>query len=319
MDSPKESIAPVKKVGNLEIFFRLTRFQFLPLILLPASLGAALAYRYSSAFNLGYFLLVILGVALLHLGANSIDDCYDYENGVDAIANSLFPPNFGGWKPLPRRYISLAKAKMVSVLLFLASILISIYFWVFVGYWSFIFAIGGTLLAIFYTAPPLKLDYRGKGLGEVAILLAFGPIPVLGSFYVQIGTLNLSALLISVAVGIMTVTILIDHDLIFYEVYRQAKKFSLGAVLGRSRALTASLFLTIVSYALVFISIGLRILPITSIIAPIISAAILARKSGTFRRANEQPPFYVPFTANALLADWMFTLILAITAALPPH
>jgi len=318
LDSPKgvESVAPARKVGKLEIIFRLTRAQFLPLILLPACLGTALAFRYSNSFNLGYFILVFLGVALLHLGANAIDDCYDFQNGVDAIANSMFPPDFGGWKPLPRSYISLKNAKLVSGLLFLGSILISIYFWFLVGYWSFVFAIAGTMLAIFYTAPPLKLDYRGKGLGEIAILFAFGPIPVLGSYYVQTGALSLSALLVSLSVGILTVTILVDHDMIFYEVYQRAKKFSLGAILGRSHALSASLVLTIVSYTIVLISVEINILPIGSLLAPIISAAILARKSVTFRRPNEPPPFYVPFTANALLASWAFTLVLAITAAL---
>jgi 1,4-dihydroxy-2-naphthoate polyprenyltransferase len=281
--------------------------------------GTALAYRVTGDFNLDYFILVVIGVALLHLGANSIDDCYDYQNGVDAIANSMFPPDFGGWKPLPRGLISLRSAKVVSSVLFLGSLLISIYFWRVVGYWSFLFAVAGILLAVFYTAPPLKLDYRGKGLGEVAILFAFGPIPVLGSYYVQTGALSLSALLVSISIGIMTVTILIDHDMIFYEVYQKAEKFSLGAVLGREKGLAASLYLTIFSYVLVIALVVAGILPALTLLSPIISGAILARKSKTFRKPSEVPPYYVPFTANALMSNWLFTLILAITIALPLH
>ena len=225
--------APPKKVGRLEIFFRLTRAQFIPLIILPSAVGTTYAFNSTNSFNLGYFALVILGVVLLHLGANAIDDCYDYQNGVDRIANSIFPKDFGGWKPLPRSLLSLRDAKIISYLLFLGSLLISVYFSFVVGYWSLIFAISGILLAISYTAPPVKLDYRGKGLGEIAILLAFGPIPVLGSFYVQTGSLNLSAFLISLAVGIMTVTILIDHDLIFYEVYVKVSKIKFGSNPGK--------------------------------------------------------------------------------------
>jgi len=314
-----QSVAPPKKVSRLEIFFRLTRAQFIPLIILPSAVGTSYAFRSTNSFNLGNFALVILGVVLLHLGANAIDDCYDYQNGVDGIANSIFPKDFGGWKPIPRGLLSFRDAKIISYLLFLSSLLISIYFSIIVGYWSLIFATGGILLAIFYTAPPMKLDYRGKGLGEIAILLAFGPIPVLGSFYVQTGELNLSAFLISIAVGIMTVTILIDHDMIFYEVYIKARKLSLGAILGRSRALSASLYLTLFAYGLVVGLIALKTLPVTSLAAPIASGLVLSRRFGTFRKPSEPPPFYVPFTANALLSDWTFSLILAVSIATPPH
>ncbi len=314
-----ESVVPAKRVSNLEIFSRLTRIQFLPLILLPSAVGTALAFRLTSFFNPSYFLLVIFGVALLHLGANAVDDCYDYQNGVDQIANSMFPRNFGGWKPLPRGLISLKNAKTVSALLFFGSLLVSIYFSIVVGYWSFVLAATGVLLAVFYTAPPIKLDYRGKGLGEIAILLAFGPIPVLGSYYVQTGVLSLPALLVSFAAGTMTVTILIDHDMIFYEVYQKARKFSLGAVLGRPKALAISLYLTIFAYALVVVLITVRILPILSLAAPIVSAAILSRKSGTFKKSKEPPPYYLPFTINALLSNWIFSLVLAITIAIPFH
>ncbi len=319
MASDIESVAPASKISKLEIFFRLTRTQFLPLILLPAMVGTSIAYHGSGSFRLDYFLLVILGVALLHLGANAIDDCYDYQNGVDAIANSMFPPNFGGWKPLPRKLISLKMAKIVSAILFLGSLLISIYFSLVVGYWSLIFAVIGILLAIFYTAPPVKLDYLGKGLGEIAILLAFGPIPVMGAYYVQTGELSLSAFLDSIAIGLMTVTILIDHDMIFYEVYQKARKLSLGAVLGRPKALKASLILTIFSYVIVVLLVAERMLPLQSLLALALSALILSRKAGTFKKSHEAPPYYVPFTVNALLSNWIFSLMLAITIAVPLH
>lgn len=314
-----ESSVPARKVSPAEVVLRLTRAQFLPLILLPAIVGASLAFRFNGVFHLGRFFPVLVGVALLHLGANAIDDCYDYQNGVDEIANSMFPPDFGGWKPIPRGYITLRTAKLVSALFFAGSIIISIYFWLVVGYWSFVFAVAGTIIAILYTAPPVKLDYRGKGLGEIAILFAFGPIPVMGSYYVQTGILGWQAFLVSIPIGLMTVVILVNHDMIFYEVYREAKKFSLGAVLGRSRALSASLGMTILCYALIVLLVIARVLPIASTVAPIVSAAILSRNAGAFRRPNEPAPFYVPFTANSMLSNWLFSLLLAITIAVPLH
>ena len=300
-------------VGRISLFGRLTRAQFLPLIILPALSGTFLAYRTYHVFNPAYFLLVLLGVIMLHLGGNAIDDCYDFQNGVDATANSMFPKDFGGWKPIPRGFITLRGAKLVSYALFLGSLLFAVYFSYVVGPWSLILGAAGVLLAITYTAPPLKLDYRGLGLGEIAIMLAFGPIPVLGSFYVQTGVLSLSALLVSIPIGIMTVTVLIDHDLIFYEVYTASKKMSLGTVLGRERALSASLILTIISYALILALIAVRLLPVWGCLAPVSSAIVLARKAKTFRRPNEPPPHYLPFTVNGMMSNWTFSLVLALS------
>ncbi|MDA4112419.1 MAG: prenyltransferase, partial [Thaumarchaeota archaeon] len=291
--------------------------QFLPLIILPASVGTALAYSIDHRFNPIYFVFVLAGVILLHLGANGIDDCYDYQNGVDDIANDFFPKDFGGWKPLPRKMITLRNAKIISYLLFAGSLTFAIYFSLVVGIWSLIFGVSGILLAIFYTAPPLKLDYKGYGLGELAIVLAFGPIPVLGSFYVQTGQLSLLAFIVSIAVGSMTVSILIDHDLIFYEVYSKARKFSLGTVLGRSAALKSSLLLSITSYAIIIVLVIIGRLPIASIAAPIVSGLILSRKASSFRRSSEPPPFYLSFTVNALLSNWAFGIVLAISIAFP--
>ena len=308
-------LAP-KQVSNVAIFFRLTRAQFIPLIILPSLAGASFAYFVTQRLNLGFLLLTVIGVVLLHLGANSIDDCYDYLNKVDRIADEMFPPNFGGWKPLPRGLISLKSAKTVSYLLFVASLLCALYFTFVVGFWAILFGVSGVLLAIFYTAPPLKLDYSGYGLGELAILLAFGPIPMLGSYYVQTGALSLSALFVSIPIGIMTVTILIDHDLIFYEVYLKAGKMSLATVLGRKRALHVSLILTLFSYGATIALLLIRVLPIQALAAPVLSGLLLARKVSTYAHPNEPPPYYLPFTVNGMLANWTFSLVLAVALLL---
>ncbi|MDG6995218.1 MAG: prenyltransferase [Nitrososphaerota archaeon] len=308
-------LAP-KQVSNVAIFFRLTRAQFIPLIILPSLAGASFAYFVTQRLNLGFLLLNAIGVVLLHLGANSIDDCYDYLNKVDRIADEMFPPNFGGWKPLPRGLISLKSAKTVSYLLFVASLLCALYFTFVVGFWAILFGVSGVLLAIFYTAPPLKLDYSGYGLGELAILLAFGPIPMLGSYYVQTGALSLSALFVSIPIGIMTVTILIDHDLIFYEVYLKAGKMSLATVLGRKRALHVSLILTLFSYGATIALLLIRVLPIQALAAPVLSGLLLARKVSTYAHPNEPPPYYLPFTVNGMLANWTFSLVLAVALLL---
>lgn len=295
------------------IFLRLTRAQFLPLVIIPALVGASLSYYETHAVNFQYLLLTIAGVSLLHLGANAIDDSYDFQNGVDQIANSMFPPDFGGWKPLPRGLISLKNAKRVSYFLLLASLLFASYLGYKAGVWAFFLGLIGVILALVYTAPPLKLDYRGFALGEASIFISFGPVAVVGAYYVQSSVLSLNALLVSIPLGLMTATILLYHDLIFVEVYVKAQKLSYAARFGRKVALDTSLVLTAISYLIVITLVLDKILPMLSLGAPIFSGLILLRKAATFLKPNEPPPNYVPFTANGLLANWLFGIVLAIS------
>ena len=168
------------------------------------------------------------------------------------------------------------------------------------------------MIAVYYCAPPLKLDYRGLGLGEIGIFFAFGPIPVLGAYYAQTGILSFEAFLVSLPMGIMTATILMNHDLIFYEVYSTAKKFSLGTVLGRKNSLRVSLFLTLSSYVIVVALYFTGLLPIWSLLAPLFSALILLRKREAFGRPNEKPLFYVNFTLNSLISNWIFSFLIVL-------
>jgi 1,4-dihydroxy-2-naphthoate octaprenyltransferase len=103
-----------------------------------------------------------------------------------------------------------------------------------------------------------------------------------------------------------------DHDLIFYEVYSRSKKLSLTTVLGRKNALYASALISALSNLLLIAYVAARLLPIWCIAAPIVSAALLLRKRKDFTKFDEPPPFYVPFTVNALYSDWLFSLVLAI-------
>jgi 1,4-dihydroxy-2-naphthoate octaprenyltransferase len=318
-DGPKAAqgfVEPRERSGKLSIFLRLTRAQFLPLIILPVSVGTALAYSSTHSTNAELFGLALAGSVFLHLGANAIDDCYDYENGVDSKADSMFPKDFEGWKPIPRNLISLPVAKALSFLLLGLSLSFGVYLSIRVGYWALILGLIGVALAYFYTAPPLKLDYRGIGLGELAIFAAFGPVPVLGSYYVQTGILSMEAFLISIPIGIMTVTILLDHDLIFFEVYRASKKLSLTTVLGRKKALKLSFALTIASYVVILMLAAYRILPVSSILAPLASAFVLFEKWKVYFGEDGPPPLYASFTLRAMLSNWTFSLLLALALAL---
>jgi len=71
-------------------------------------------------------------------------------------------------------------------------------------------ALGG-LISFFDTAPPLRLVHRG--LGEIGVFLGFGPIMVMGAYYVQARTWSWEALFASLPVGILVALVLYVNEI----------------------------------------------------------------------------------------------------------
>ena len=65
-------------------------------------------------------------------------------------------------------------------------------------------------ISIFYTAPPFRLVHRG--LGELCVLLGFGPIMAVGADYVQLQRWSWEAVYASVPVGLLVAMILYVNE-----------------------------------------------------------------------------------------------------------
>jgi len=252
---------------NLSAIPRLVRLQFTPVIIAPVVLGTAVAWHATGLFSPEIFLLALIGSVCLHLAANGVDDVYDYRRGTDAVAERAFPPEAPGWKPIARGTVTIGQAFAVSYLFYGISLLVAVLLSLIVGWFALAIALPGVLLSYFYTAPPLQLDYRGLGLGELSILLTFGPIPALGAYYVMTGTLSVIPVIAAASPGLLTTGVLVSHDLIYYDVYRESGKKSLTVVLGRSRATLLSTLLTVAAYVFLVIWVVARLLPVFCLLA----------------------------------------------------
>jgi 1,4-dihydroxy-2-naphthoate polyprenyltransferase len=289
---------------------RLLRVQFTPVMIAPVTLGAAAAWHYAGAFSLPLFTLVLVGSVSLHLAANGIDDVYDYVNGTDKITERLFPPEAPGWKPIARGMLSVSDAYKVSYLFYSLSIAIGLVLSLVVGWFALAIAVPGILLSYFYTAPPLRLDYRGLGLGELSILFSFGPIPALGAYFVMARQISAVPILIALPAGMLTVALLVCHDEIFFDVYREAGKKSLAVVLGRSGASVLSTFLSGGAYVLLLAMVILGTLPLYSLLA--LLALPFFFKMAHLGGRDLSPPEYGSRTTFAFLDSTLFTLLLAL-------
>jgi 1,4-dihydroxy-2-naphthoate octaprenyltransferase len=125
-------------------------------------------------FAFGY---LIFGTA--HLSVSFSNDYFDRQ----ADRNSIKTAFSGGSKVLVEHPQLEALALKIASGLLLTSVVANVFFTFIYGYsfWFFIFSLLGGLLGWFYTAPPLKLAYRG--LGELATMIAVGLLmPGMGYF-----------------------------------------------------------------------------------------------------------------------------------------
>ena len=160
------------------------------------------------------------------------------------------------------------------------------------------YAVAGALIAYFYVAPPIRFGYRGKGYSEVGILLAFGVLPVLGSYYVQTGGFDLRALLASLAIGILTTLVLFNRHFLHWQADRDSGKRTLVVVWGEKRALRFSMLLHVLAYVALAACVICGTLPWYSLVA-LITIVPAFRVYAKLKDSNP-PQAYLPLMSASL-------------------
>lgn len=293
------------------LIFRLSRTQFLPVILSPVIFGTALAWWSTRAFNPLVFLLAVVASVFLHLAANTIDDVYDFESGVDVVSNSMFPPDFGGWKVLPRGLMTLGQAKIVACVFFVLAAAIGLYITILTGPLVLWLGLVGAFLAYFHVAPPLRLGYRGLALSEIGIFLSFGLMPVIGSFYIQSGYVSPASTLAGIPIGFLTMSILINHDQIFFDAYQKAGKRSFTVTVGRKSGMATAFSVTLLSYVIVAFSVVELLLPLPALLV-LLTLPLFLIQIRLYWTPAESPLHYVKLTQTTFALSVLFGLLLSL-------
>jgi 1,4-dihydroxy-2-naphthoate octaprenyltransferase len=189
-------------------FFLATRLPFLSATFVPVFLGLAAA-AYDRRFSLGLALLTLLGAVAVHLGLNVANDIFDTLSGVDDA--NLTPTQFsGGSRVVQYGLVSLRQMMALAAVFYATAIIIGLVLVAVSGVGLLWLGLAGVLISYFYTAPPLRLVHRG--LGELCVALGFGPIMVLGTYFVQTGQYAWRPLILSIPVAILVMLILYANE-----------------------------------------------------------------------------------------------------------
>jgi 1,4-dihydroxy-2-naphthoate octaprenyltransferase len=141
-------------------------------------LGWAIAFSTGAAVRWDRLLLALVGVVALHTAANLFNDVFDFARGLDS---EIYPTSGALVRGL------LSSRQVARGAWFFLSIGAAA--WLVLAYLTGWPALGlgglGILLALGYTGRNFGFKY--KKLGDVVIFLAFGPIPVIGTYWGQTG------------------------------------------------------------------------------------------------------------------------------------
>ncbi|HIE11238.1 MAG TPA: prenyltransferase [Kiritimatiellae bacterium] len=250
-DTP-QAAGPIPRGRPRPSFLRLVRAPFISASVMPVLLGLVLARITTRRMDLPAAALTLGGIAAAHAAANLFNDLFDFLSGADP-QNRRRTPLSGGSPYLslhavsPRRVTAYACAAGTVALLCWTALA-----WKVDRGWGPLswIALGGGLLAVFYTAPPLRLAYRG--LGELAIMVVFGPLLVCGAFYVQTGFISLVPVLSSLYPGLLAGGIILVNELPDIAADQAAGKCTLAVRLGRGT--TVRLLLAVNAAAILVIS-----------------------------------------------------------------
>lgn len=172
---------------------KLGRFQFIIGGFLFFCVGTLLAILLGADFILSKFILGYAILFMAHLAVSYSNDYFDAD--IDRYNE---PTALSGGSGILIENPELKKiSKWFSVLLICLSLTLALIFTVIFSYtlWFFLFVVFENLLVWFYSAPPLKLAYRG--FSEVSTTMAGFLIPGMG-YFILMGTLDIPFIIFSI-------------------------------------------------------------------------------------------------------------------------
>ena len=256
-------------MNRVQIFLQVTRARTLPVMAAPVIIGSVLAWQQGSPFHWGFFVLALVGAMAAHLGANVINDVFDFGAGTDQAAQAITPQGntvATGSRYLLNGKLTITYYRRLAIACFAVALLCGTVLTIFRP-WALALGIIGFLLAFFYVARPIRLAYIGRGLGEIDILISFGILPLVGSFYVQANMVTHVALLASLPIGLYTMVVLYFHHFLHWRADKEVGKITPVVALGENGArIVGALLLLLIAVTLI-VDVYLKVFPWYAIFA----------------------------------------------------
>ncbi len=214
-------------------------------VITAISVGIAglLALR-EGVFDLGLFLLVAVGLIMAHATNNIVNDMTDYWKGVDR--GNYFRAQYGP-QPLEHGLMSVRQTALYAAVTGLVALAAGIALVYLRGGLTLPLLAAGVFFVLFYTWP---LKYIG--LGELAVLLVWGPLMIGGGYYVIAGVWSWPVVLAGMPYALGATTVIFGKHIDKRDADREKGIRTIPVLIGDRPAR----YLAIALFALQYVFVG---------------------------------------------------------------
>lgn len=265
--------------------FHATRPKFFPASVLPVLAGTAWGVMEAHSFDFLLFALALLATVCVHAGANVINDVGDDSGGTDRQNTDRIYPYTGGSRFIQTGIMESAGMARLGISLLSVAAIAGLLLMMIKGPMVLAFGLAGVALAVVYSVGPVRL--ASIGLGELAVAVAFGVIPVVGSAWLQSSTINSAAIVFSVPISAWVAAILLINEVPDIKADQATSKRTLPVLVGPAK--TAGIYIVIHLLGLAGV-IALTATGKLPLLAPLVPAGLLVlafNASAAIRNSSE--------------------------------
>ena len=284
----------------LSVWFKAARAPFLIVSFLPAVLGGAIA-RAQGSVDWVVFLCAVIGIVMAHSAGDFIDDYFDYRKGHLGNKVKQFHDS-----PLIGGKITLNQVLVATVLCLLVALAAGLYVFLKAGAPVIWLTAAGAFIVLFYTSPPLMLNYRG--FGESLLFFGFGPMIVAGLYVVLTGRFDWEPVIVSLVPGIFTMNIGVVSNTFDYADDIASGKRTFSVRFGQRAAVGLISGGTVIAYLAIILGVMGQLLPVWTLLAVL----TLPLAISTVMQASryDDPEGYTPAMTRAIALSSIATILL---------
>jgi 1,4-dihydroxy-2-naphthoate octaprenyltransferase len=210
MNPAPEEFSGESGARSVKRLFHATRPKFFPASVLPVVTGTAWGAHLTGSFDAYVFALALLATVIVHAASNVLNDVGDESGGTDRANEQRIYPYTGGSRFIQMGILSQSRMAQLGVGLLVAAALLGIALVIEKGPTVLLFGVAGVALGVLYSLGPVKLS--SLGIGETAVAVAFGVLPVTGAAWLQGASIDVPLILFSLPVSVWVGAILLINE-----------------------------------------------------------------------------------------------------------
>ncbi len=246
---PRLSPQEWRRLDPVARWLVMTRSAVLVMTVLSGAIAGVLAAKLG-VFRFWPWFLATLGITLAHAANNLLNDLVDWARGLDQ--GNYFRAQYGP-HALADGLVSKREFLVYLGITGLAALAVGVYFLLRAWPGVLWFFLPGAFVLLFYTWP-----LKNLGLGELAVLLVWGPLMVGGVFYVTAGWVNWQVLVASLPYALGVTSVLLGKHIDKLPQDKAKGVRTLPVLLGEKAARALTIALVVLQYLAVLFLVAVR-------------------------------------------------------------